>query len=221
VAKTKFSIQLITYLSGFDGWTGYSIILGVLLVCGLGVPIPEDITLVAAGILAAIGNISLPGALIAGFVGVLLGDSILFFLGRRYGYKVFTLPVFRKIFTEKRIQLARNKVVTNSRFICFSARFLPGLRAPIYLTAGVMGVKPLTFLLLDGFAALISVPIWIFVGYYLGENLDDTFHMVMKIQKYLIAIIVVLVAGYIFWLYRIKKKEAAATGETPPIPPVN
>ena len=137
--------HLIEFLQGFDGFTAYAVILGLLLVCGLGVPLPEDITLIGAGFLAALGSISLPGALAAGFFGVLIGDAMLFTLGRLYGRQVFFLPGFRKIFTPARIALAEKKVLNNSRFICFTARFLPGLRAPIYLTAGVMGVRQATF----------------------------------------------------------------------------
>src|SRR5680860_604710 len=56
VEHTKFSVKLIMFLSDFSGITAYAAILGILLACGLGVPIPEDITLIAAGILAALGN---------------------------------------------------------------------------------------------------------------------------------------------------------------------
>ncbi|MEK6556033.1 MAG: DedA family protein [Bdellovibrionota bacterium] len=207
--REQFSLKLITFLSGFDGFTAYAAILGVLLVCGLGVPIPEDITLVAAGILAALGNISLPGAIIAGLIGVLVGDSFLFFLGRIYGHKVFTLPVLRTFFTEARLSLAREKILNNSKFICFMARFLPGLRAPIFLTAGIMGVKPSIFLLLDGSAALISVPFWIMVGWYLGDNLDATFGFVLEAQKSVIILVAVLVLG--FFIYRRFKRKVLAT----------
>ncbi len=194
---TKFSVKLITFLSGFSGLTAYGAIFGVLLACGLGVPIPEDITLIAAGILAALKSISYMGAMIVGFIGVLAGDCILFFLGRRYGNQVFELPLFRTVFTEKRVALAREKVLTNSKLICFTARFLPGLRAPTYLTAGVMGVNPVVFILLDGIAALISVPIWVHIGWLLGDNLDHAFAVAFKTQKYIVLTVAVVVLFYI------------------------
>ena len=206
MAKTNFSYELITFLSGFSGLTAYAAILFVLLICGLGVPIPEDITLVAAGILAALGKISLTGAMIAGFVGVLIGDAFLFFIGRRYGYRVFTLPVFKTIFTEKRILMARKKIISNSRFICFTARFLPGLRAPIYLTAGIMGVRPIVFLTLDGLAALISVPVWVYLGWHFGNNLDEALAYAMSAQKYIILTIASLVAIYVAWKFYQRRK---------------
>jgi len=215
VAKEKFSLTLMGFLSGFDGFTALAFILGVLLVCGLGVPIPEDITLIAAGILAGLGKISLWGALIAGFIGVLLGDCILFFMGRIYGARVFQLPGFRKVFTESRIKTAREKVLKNSKVICFTARFLPGLRAPIYLTAGMLGVKPAIFLLLDGFAALISVPIWVVLGWYLGENIDETIEIAQKLQVVILAGLVLAVAIYVVIRRkkRLSKKSSAAPTE--------
>lgn len=221
--EAKFSVKLIMFLSGFSGFTAYAAILGVLLACGLGVPIPEDITLIAAGILAALKSISLPGAMIVGFVGVMLGDCILFYLGRKYGYRVFTLPGFRSIFTEKRIQIARQKVLTNSKFICFTARFLPGLRAPIFLTAGIMGVPPLVFLLLDGFAALISVPVWVYLGWLLGDNLDHALETAIKAQKYVIAAVAVFVFIYVAWkIYSARRTaELLKLSEPPPAPDID
>jgi membrane protein DedA with SNARE-associated domain len=218
VQNTKFSVKLILFLSDFSGFTAYAAILGILLVCGLGVPIPEDITLIAAGMLAALKSISLPGAFIAGFVGVLIGDCLLFFLGRKFGYRVFALPLFRSIFTEKRVLLARQKVLANSKFICFTARFLPGLRAPIYLTAGVMGVSPLQFLLLDGLAALISVPIWVYLGWYLGDNLDHAMSIAIKTQKYVIAAVAVVILSYVYYKIRAARIEKELLKKAEPLP---
>src|SRR6218665_3667513 len=96
-----FSIKeyLISNLSQLDGWEAYSAIVGLLLICGLGVPLPEDITLVAAGILSALGSISIGGAIAAGFFGVMAGDAFLYTVGRIYGRKAFGLPLIRTITT--------------------------------------------------------------------------------------------------------------------------
>ena len=199
---------LLEFLQGFDGVTAYAAILGLLLICGLGVPLPEDITLIGAGFLAALGAISLPGALVAGFFGVLLGDAILFNLGRRYGRAVFELPGFRRVFTPERVALAERKVLNNSQFICFTARFLPGLRAPIYLTAGIMGVRHSTFYLLDGLAAMVSVPVWVVGGWWfaLHVDIDTALHYAKRTQWAIFA--VVFAAGLGYFLYRRQRRRA-------------
>ncbi len=94
--NATFSHDFINFLSGLNGPAAYLTILGILFACGLGVPIPEDITLIAAGILASAGSISLPGAYIVGYVGVMVGDTLLFFTGRKYGHKVFRVWPFKK-----------------------------------------------------------------------------------------------------------------------------
>jgi membrane protein DedA with SNARE-associated domain len=205
---TSFKESLIIYLSQLEGFTAYSAIVGLLLICGLGVPLPEDITLIAAGILSAVGSISFWGAMAAGFFGVLLGDAILFTLGRIYGRRAFELPVIRLIMTPRRVAMAERKILRNSHFICFTARFLPGLRSPIFLMAGIMGVRPLTFYCLDGFAALISVPIWVFVGHWVGENLDMAFKLAERVQLSFLGLLAIVIITY-FVVRRVRKHRRA------------
>lgn len=200
--------HLIEFLSGFDGVTAYAVILGLLLICGLGVPLPEDITLIGAGFLAALGSISLPGAVVAGLVGVLLGDAILFNLGRKFGRRVFHLPGFRRIFTPERVALAEQKVLNNSQFICFTARFLPGLRAPIYLTAGILGVRPATFYGLDGFAALISVPAWVVGGWWFALHVDIDTGLAYAKRAQGAILLGVAISFVIYIIYRRKRRQS-------------
>lgn len=205
--KTGLAYKLLAFFTGLSGWTAYGLIFGVLLACGFGLPIPEDITLIAAGILAGTGKISVAGAYIAGFVGVLAGDSILFMIGRKYGRKAFEWRIFKKIFTPKVIAKAEEKIQENAKMVCFIARFLPGLRAPVYLTAGVLGVKPTTFLIQDGFAALISVPVWIYLGQWAGSNMDKA---IEKAQEFHIYLFIGLGIFFVFWFGKmyLKKKKA-------------
>jgi membrane protein DedA with SNARE-associated domain len=190
---------LILTLSQMEGWTAYSAIVGLLLICGLGVPLPEDITLVTAGILSALGSITILGAIAAGLIGVLAGDAFLYTVGRVYGRKAFKLPLIRSIMTPRRIALAERKIVRNSHFICFTARFLPGLRSPVFLMAGIMRVRPLVFYSLDGFAALISVPLWVLIGHWVGENIDVAFRVVERVQMSLGLVVLAAVAAYLIF----------------------
>ncbi len=197
--------SLISCLSGFSGLAAYGVILGVLFLCGFGIPIPEDIILIAAGILAALGKISLIGAMLAGLFGVLVGDTFCFCLGRYMGQDVFKLPLLKKLMPAHRVKKAEKKIQENSKFICFIARFLPGLRSPIFITSGVMGVKPLIFIALDGAAALISVPLWVYVGWWIGEEWDQNLKLVKRMHIYLFIAIAIIFVGY-FIIRRYQRK---------------
>jgi membrane protein DedA with SNARE-associated domain len=52
-------------------------------------------------------------------------------------------------------------------------RFLPGLRAPIFFTAGSTRVKFWKFFCLDGLAALVSVPFFVWLGHWLWMKFKD------------------------------------------------
>lgn len=171
---------------------------------------PEDITLIAAGILSAIGSMSLPGAIIAGFLGVIAGDAFMFYLGRFYGRRALSLPVIRTIMTAERVALAERKVLRNSKFICFTARFLPGLRSPIFLTSGVLGVKPLIFFALDGAAALLSVPVWVLAGWWFGQNIEEALGFAERMQVYLLGGLVVFILAYLMFKRWRKNRRARA-----------
>jgi membrane protein DedA with SNARE-associated domain len=204
-------LDLIETISQLSGPAAYCTIVGVLFICSLGVPIPEDITLLLAGLLASGHRISLSGALIAGFGGVLIGDAILFYLGRRFGKKFFKLPGLRRVFTPERIAAAEARIRLNGPFICFIARFLPGLRSPIFATAGALGVKRSTFFLLDGLAALLSVPLWVYLGYWVGDNFDEALVIAKQIQVYIFGSVSLLILSYIAYkLFRRRQMRIAS-----------
>ena len=194
--------SLVLCLTSISGVAAYGLIIGILFISGLGIPIPEDITLIASGILVALGKISFHGAIIIGLVGVLLGDSLLFFLGRRMGKRIFYFPIIKRLIPRRKVKKAEKKILANSKFICFVARFLPGLRSPIFLTAGVMGIRPVIFLGLDGFAALISVPFWVYAGWWVGDNWDANLEALKKLQIYfLIGILAVIIIYFVLKRY--------------------
>ena len=207
---TRLINTVFEMVSSLSGPFAYATIVGILLLCGLGVPIPEDITLLAAGLLAANGSITLLGALISGFLGVMMGDAILFYMGRKFGKRVFSMPGLRQLFTPSRIEMAEARIRRNGPFICFVARFLPGLRSPIFAMAGALGVKPSTFFSLDGFAALISVPVWVYIGYWFGNNLDEALARAKHVQAYVFLVLTLLIAGYFIVRYYRQKRLASA-----------
>ena len=199
-----FAYKIFSLFIGLSGLQAYLLIFGVLFLCGLGLPIPEDITLIAAGYLSGKGAISFIGAMLIGFIGVLAGDLLLFTTGHLFGAKVLKWPILKKVFTTNRIQKAEEHINKNARLICFTARFAPGLRSPIYLTAGILKVPFKIFLFQDGIAALISVPFWVWIGYAFHEHQEKAFELAVQIHIYLF-IFVALVFAYFLWKWFYKK----------------
>ncbi|WP_174875991.1 DedA family protein [Vogesella oryzae] len=188
----------------FTGY-GYLAVFLVLLVCGFGVPIPEDITLVAGGIISGLGYTNVHWMFVVGMAGVLVGDGIMFFAGRIFGHQVLRFRPIAKVMTPSRFEAVQEKFAKDGNWGLFVARFLPGLRSPIFLTAGLTRRIPYwRFLLLDGFAALISVPIWVYLGYLGASNRDWLMAMVHRGQTGILIVLAILalVLALVWWRKR-------------------
>ena len=141
---------------------GYFSVFFILLICGFGVPIPEDITLVAGGIIAGLGFADVHIMVAVSLLGVLIGDGTMFTLGRVFGERILRFRPIRRILPPRRFAQVQEKFAKYGNWVLFVARFLPGLRSPIYVTAGMSRqVCYCRFLIMDGMAALISVPVWV------------------------------------------------------------
>ncbi len=195
----KLLIDLLNFIQPY-GTYSYFVILGVLLACGFGLPLPEDITLVTAGILASRNIIDFNMTVLLCMFGVLLGDGIIFFLGSHYGTKLRGTKFFGVILPEKRDAAVKSIVQKYGDKVIFMARFMPGLRTPLFFATGSYHVPFWKFLLLDGFAALISVPLWVYVGFLFGSNLEHLEIVIKRAQKgiyaSLAAILILFVTVY-------------------------
>jgi len=195
------------FLISFFSDYGYFAVLFVLIICGFGVPIPEDITLVSGGVISGLGYTNVHIMLVVSLFGVLLGDSTMYWLGRIYGTKILRFRPIRRFLTLDRLRMVRSKFEQYGNRVLFVARFLPGLRAPIYMVAGITRrVSFIRFLLLDFFAAIISVPIWVYLGDFGASNLDWLHEQIKKGQS-IIYILIALLALYLVWKWRKGRKK--------------
>lgn len=190
------------YLIEFFSSYGYWAVFFVLLICGFGVPIPEDITLVSGGVISGLGYTNVHWMLVVSMIGVLVGDSTMYWLGRIYGEKILKFPLIRKIATPERFNLVQQRFEREGWKLLFVARFLPGLRAVVYLVSGITRRVSFTrFVLVDFFAAIISVPIWVYLGDFGARNLDWLEEQIHRGQ--MIIWVLLLIGGlFVFWKWK-------------------
>lgn len=177
------------FLLGFDGAAPYFLVFGILLACGLGLPIPEDITLIAAGYLAYAGNANVLWMILVGMFGVLFGDSLIFYLGARFGRRLTKKWIFHKLLPDDRLEMVRQQFHKRGDKILFAARFMPGLRAPVFFSAGTLHVPYRRFLAYNGGAALLSVPAIVWSAYYFGHEIDEVVKLVKRVEHGILLLI--------------------------------
>lgn len=214
---------LTNLLSNTQGIFAYATVFSVLVACGLGIPLPEDISLILGGFLAHKGAASLPVMMAVGFVGILAGDSLIFNFGRKLGSSVGRKKggFFARIITPEKRAKVEGLFEKHGQKIVMIARFMPGVRAVTYFTAGSVGMPYWRFILWDGLAALVSAPLFVFLGFHFGSELDYLVAQIKKSQTgVLVGLAVVGVAWYLWQRRKAAAKAAAEQALQPAVVPV-
>ena len=169
----------------------------VLLLCGLGLPMPEDVALLAGGYLAHRGIIRYPITIGISLIGVVAGDNSLFFIGRHAGSRLLTYFGLSRPGSRNQVERMQDFMHRHGHLAIFYARFLAGLRAVIYLSAGSLGVSPGRFLFYDLLGAVISVPVVVTVGYLFGGEIERAILYVGGFEKLIWLVAALCVAIYL------------------------
>jgi membrane protein DedA with SNARE-associated domain len=179
-------IQHFTYLGLFV----------VLMLCGLGLPVPEDVALLAGGYLVHRGVVQYPITLAVALVGVVAGDNSLYFLGRRVGVGLLAYFGLGRPGSRDQIERLQAFMERHGHLAIFYARFLAGLRALVYLSAGSLGVTPARFLFYDALGALISVPLVVSLGYVFGGDIERAVVYIGGVEKLIWIVVLLCLAIY-------------------------
>lgn len=183
-----------------------------MLASGFGLPIPEEVVLVSAGILGYISlhpnhtlypppydgapTVNVYVLAIVALLSVLFADFLIYMLGKRFGPRFFRTKFFSRLMTPERMERAQSWVKKYGYFTVFIFRFTPGVRFPGHLMCGAMGLSPYKFVAVDSFAALISVPTQVLLVSFYGETI------LAYLQKFKIILFSILAIVGLYFLLR-------------------
>lgn len=155
-----------------EGGSYFGIVL-FLALTGIGLPVPEEVPIVAAGVASRAGALHWYYALPACLLGAVLGDSLMYAVGRFFGAKILRdHPWWSGVLTPEREKTIEDLIQRHGIKAFFVARFLVGLRSPFYLTAGMLKVKYRWFLIADLLCASVVIGGFFGLSYYFGESIS-------------------------------------------------
>jgi membrane protein DedA with SNARE-associated domain len=187
-----------------EGWVVYLGLFSMLMGGAIGLPIPEDLPLILAGILLQIGQGELLPLFLVCYGSILLGDLLIFSIGRRFGPTLFSKPWFQKRLSPRKIKRIRLNIEKRSLPMIFIARHLFYLRTITFLTCGAVKMRVTQFLFADALAALISVPLMMTIGFYASEHYQE----VLRNAEWVMTGLLLLLLGYGAYWYRKKHQPS-------------
>src|SRR5262245_21100082 len=199
-------------ISSDDFWQ-YAGVFFALVAAAFGAPIPEEIPIATGGVLVGRAWVD-PNTLVPGqpppggpkwyimlplcIFGVVLCDTILYFIGRQWGRWLIKLKwVQRRVLSPERLQQIEHNFHEYGIRILLIARLLPGIRTPVFLSAGIVRLPFRKFLLADALYAIPGVNLIFWLAYWLTDTFLELLHKVESYRELAIVAILSFIAGFL------------------------
>jgi len=178
----------------------YLAITVVIILTGAGLPIPEEVPIIAAGLLSAHGRLDPWLAVSCCLFGALVGDCVMYWIGRRLGRRVVCEhPWWIRCVSPEREAQIEQMLRQHGLKVFFLARFLVGLRSPVYVSAGILRVPFRRFLLIDLFCATIVIGTFFGLSYVYGGTIT---RWIRGAEYALTGVVVLCIAAVVIYFWR-------------------
>ncbi|MEE4164557.1 MAG: VTT domain-containing protein [Desulfocapsaceae bacterium] len=144
--------------------------LTILIAIALATLISEDLACIAAGLLAAQGIISIPGAVIASALGIYIGDVLLYLTGYLVGLVALDHPPLKWLIKAKTVEQCRVLFERRGASLIIACRFLPGTRTATFFAAGLVHMNPAKLLLYFAVAVVLWTPLLVLAAMAVGRE---------------------------------------------------
>jgi membrane protein DedA with SNARE-associated domain len=186
---------------------GYVGIIVYMILTGCGLPTPEEVAIIGAGVASAAGQLDWRLSLASLLIGALAGDCVMYFIGYHFGQRLLQKNrLWNRLITPEREKRVEVLLAQHGVKVLLGARFLPGIRGPMYITAGILKVPFKRFVVADLFCASLVVSIFFGLSYLYGG------HVVRAIREgegwlTTIVLTVAVIVGGIALLMYLRKQQ--------------
>jgi membrane-associated protein len=164
-------MELLTDALSASAWT-YAFVLAFAAFDALLPFFPSEAAAIAAGVLAAAGDLTLAFVVAAAAAGAFIGDNGSYVVGRTAGHSAVT-RLFSPAGGLGRLEWAQRVLDSRGSYLIVVGRFVPGGRTAVTLTAGLTQMRPGRFVPAAAVAALLWASFAAGLGYLGGTAFED------------------------------------------------
>jgi membrane protein DedA with SNARE-associated domain len=176
---------------------GYQILALIVLLEAIGFPVPAAIALLISGGAVAVGDMIAPAAALAAVAAMMVGDNLMYLIGRHAGWWLLSLLCRLSLNPENCIMNSATTFHRRGRVVLLFAKFVPGINTMAPPLAGSMNMPWLQFVGLDLVGTFLYIGAWMTAGYVFSdaiEKIKGGFSLAGSVVEWLVAI------AFIVWL---------------------
>ena len=186
---------------------GYAIIFASCFIEALGLPIPAFPFMIAAGAASAFGSMRAGLVVLTATIGMMLGDTILYFLGRLSGWWVLGLLCRISSSPETCILRSAESFYKRGRITLVVAKFIPGINTMAPPLAGSLRMRVRQFLALDCLGSLLYILPFFALGFFFSKGIGRIVNGIHSLGQIFLWLFILALAGYAVHRFRIYSKN--------------
>ena len=197
---------------------GYTILFAIVFLESIGIPVPAALALMIAGGASASGSLHLPLAAGSALFALVLGDTLMFLMGRYTGWWLLGILCRLSLNPESCILRSADSFYRRGRMVLLFAKFVPGINTMAPPLAGSMNMRFAQFFGLDFAGSLIYVAAYMSVGFLFSGVLGTITRNYEAFSRVVTWILIAAVVGYLgfqAWLWIKARKLRSVTLVSP------
>jgi membrane protein DedA with SNARE-associated domain/rhodanese-related sulfurtransferase len=176
---------------------GYAILFAIVFLEAVGMPLPAALALLIAGGASARGSLYLPLAAGSALLALIVGDTLMFLMGRYTGWWLLGLLCRLSLNPESCILRSADSFYRRGRTVLVFAKFVPGVNTMAVPLAGSMNMRFAQFLGLDLMGASLYAAAYLSVGFLFSDALATITNNYQIFSRALRWILIVAALGYL------------------------
>ena len=201
--------SVMAFLQSLQGLPAYGLLFGVLAASGFGLPINEDILLLAAAALTLRGVMEPVPLIATAWCGVLVADALIFHWGHCFGAQLLAHRQLARMVPPARLAALQATMRRWGPGYIFVVRFMPGMRTAMLFAAGSLKMPYRHLFIFDGAAALVELPLLVYGVRYLGGRWQDIVAQLQGWQGWLLPGLLLGAAGVAIVLRQRARRRSA------------
>ncbi len=180
---------------------GYFLVFWGVLGEQLGLPLPAELLLLAAGAMAGAGNLNFIFLFFLGIIACAVSDVSWYQIGRHKGSSVLSFLCRISLNPDSCVRRTENIFFRYGAQSLLVAKFIPGVNTIAAPLSGISRMSLSRFLLFDGLGACLWVGTFLGLGYLFSSQLEQMAGLSMRMGTLLAVILFGGLAGYLVWKY--------------------
>lgn len=186
---------------------GYQLIFAGVFLEAMGFPLPAALILLTGGAMSAVGHLKIYGVILTAIGGLLLGDLVMYYLGKFSGWTILKVICSLSMSPETCIIKSATSFYRRGKTTLLFSKFVPGVNSVAAPLAGTLKMRVSQFIGYDLLGASFYAALYSLLGYLFNRELAKIGHGLSTAQRVVTWVIVAGVGTYAAYRWRIYLKS--------------